>query len=244
MNYWPDIELDDYLRLKGRVEARMTGVNITGAGNSNVLLTDEEQADLDYRKSQLKRLQEEVVDLEDMDTGINIMDLGLNEFRLDLLAYMNENRDVEHTPAGLHAVVKSNGLMPPGVIYVLKNCTSGVNIDQKNQLHPFYMVYVREDGEVEVDHLHPKDLLDKMRLICKPMTQPDAALCREFNKETNNGLRMGKYSDLLSQAIQSVITVKEKSDIDSFLDGFVGDLFEEKISGLDDFELICFLVIK
>ena len=244
VNYWPDIELDDYLRLKGRVEARMTGVNITGAGNSNVLLTDEEQADLDYRKSQLKRLQEEVVDLEDMDTGINIMDLGLNEFRLDLLAYMNENRDVEHTPAGLHAVVKSNGLMPPGVIYVLKNCTSGVNIDQKNQLHPFYMVYVREDGEVEVDHLHPKDLLDKMRLICKPMTQPDAALCREFNKETNNGLRMGKYSDLLSQAIQSVITVKEKSDIDSFLDGFVGDLFEEKITGLDDFELICFLVIK
>ncbi len=244
VNYWPDIELDDYLRLKGRVEARMTGVNITGAGNSNVLLTDEEQADLDYRKSQLKRLQEEVVDLEDMDTGINIMDLGLNEFRLDLLAYMNENRDVEHTPAGLHAVVKSNGLMPPGVIYVLKNCTSGVNIDQKNQLHPFYMVYVREDGEVEVDHLHPKDLLDKMRLICKPMTQPDAALCREFNKETNNGLRMGKYSDLLSLAIQSVITVKEKSDIDSFLDGFVGDLFEEKITGLDDFELICFLVIK
>ena len=244
VNYWPDIELDDYLRLKGRVEARMTGVNITGAGNSNVLLTDEEQADLDYRKSQLKRLQEEVVDLEDMDTGINIMDLGLNEFRLDLLAYMNENRDVEHTPAGLHAVVKSNGLMPPGVIYVLKNCTSDVNIDQKNQLHPFYMVYVREDGEVEVDHLHPKDLLDKMRLICKPMTQPDAALCREFNKETNNGLRMGKYSDLLSQAIQSVITVKEKSDIDSFLDGFVGDLFEEKITGLDDFELICFLVIK
>lgn len=243
MNYWPDMTLDEYINLKGRVESRMKVTVLTATGDDNIL-SPEEKDDLEYRRKQLERLKEDVVDLEEMNTGVSIMDLGLNEFRLDLLAYMNENRDVEHTPAGLHAVVKSNGLMPPGVIYVLKNCTSGINIDQKNQLHPFYMVYVREDGEVEVDHLHPKDLLDKMRLICKPMTQPDAVLCREFNKDTNNGLRMGKYSDLLSQAIQSVITVKEKSDIDSFLDGFVGDLFEEKITGLDDFELICFLVIK
>ena len=243
VNYWPDMTLDEYINLKGRVESRMKVTVLTATGDDNIL-SPEEKDDLEYRRKQLERLKEDVVDLEEMNTGVSIMDLGLNEFRLDLLAYMNENRDVEHTPAGLHAVVKSNGLMPPGVIYVLKNCTSGINIDQKNQLHPFYMVYVREDGEVEVDHLHPKDLLDKMRLICKPMTQPDAALCREFNKETNNGLRMSKYSDLLSQAIQSVITVKEKSDIDSFLDGFVGDLFEEKITGLDDFELICFLVIK
>ena len=121
VNYWPDIELDDYLRLKGRVEARMTGVNITGAGNSNVLLSDEEQADLDYRKTQLQRLQEEVVDLEDMDTGINIMDLGLNEFRLDLLAYMQDNPDVEHAPFGLHAIVPATADIPPGVIFILKN---------------------------------------------------------------------------------------------------------------------------
>ncbi len=106
------------------------------------------------------------------------------------------------------------------------------------------MVYIKDDGEVLVDHLHPKDLLDKMRLICKPMSKPDIALCREFNRETRDGLRMGKYSNLLGKAIQSIISVKEQSDMDSFLDGFAGELFEGKVSGLDDFELICFLVIK
>ena len=136
VNYWPDIELDDYLRLKGRVEARMTGVNITGAGNSNVLLSDEEQADLDYRKSQLQRLQEEVVDLEDMDTGINIMDLGLNEFRLDLLAYMKDNPDIEHTPFGMCAVVPASEQAKPGVIFILKNRNNAVNIGRRTGTMP------------------------------------------------------------------------------------------------------------
>jgi hypothetical protein len=106
------------------------------------------------------------------------------------------------------------------------------------------MVYIRDNGEVEVDHLHPKDLLDKMRMMCKPMKTPNIALCREFNKETRDGLRMDKYSELLGKAIQSIVSVKTESDIDSFLDGFVGELFEERVAGLDDFELICFLVIK
>ena len=106
------------------------------------------------------------------------------------------------------------------------------------------MVYIRDDGEVQVDHLHPKDLLDKMRLICKSATSPDITLCRDFNKETRDGLRMGKYSELLGKTIKSIVSVKEQSDMDSFLEGFVGELFEERVSGLDDFELICFLVIK
>ena len=172
------------------------------------------------------------------------MDLGLNEFRMDLLDYMKNNQDVEHTPFGLHAVVRGNEQTPPGTIFVLKNRTAGVNIDHKNQLHPFYMVYIKDDGEVVVDHLHPKDLLDKMRLVCKPMPVPDIKLCREFNKETHDGLRMGKYSDLLSRAIETIVTKKEESAVDSFLDGFVGELFEEYQVGLDDFELICFLVVK
>ena len=209
--------------------------------------------------SRLQVVTEEVID--------SIMDLGLNEFRLDLLEYINGNHDVEHTPNVLHAVVQGNEQAPAGTIFVLKNRTrvcnrrqtesyqarlngrgakevGEANIDHKNQLHPFYMVYIRDDGEVMVDHLHPKDLLDKMRLICKPMTKPDVSLCREFNKETRDGLRMGKYSDLLSKAINSIISVKEQSDVDSFLEGFAGELFEERYVGLDDFELICFLVIK
>ncbi len=243
VNYWPDMTLDEYINLKGRVEARMKVTVMTATGDDN-LLSPEEKDDLEYRKQQLERLKEDVVDLEEMNSGVSIMDLGLHEFRLDLLEYMNSNHDVEHTPNGLHAVVQGNEQVPAGTVFVLKNRTAGVNIDHKNQLHPFYMVYIRDDGEVQVDHLHPKDLLDKMRLICKPMIKPDVSLCREFNKETRDGLRMGRYSDLLSKAINSIISVKEQSDVDSFLEGFAGELFEERYVGLDDFELICFLVIK
>ena len=243
VNYWPDMTLDEYINLKGRVESRMKATVLTATGDDN-LLSPEEKDDLEYRKQQLERLKEDVVDLEEMNSGVSIMDLGLNEFRLDLLEYMQANHDVEHTPLGLHAVVQGNAQTPTGTIFVLKNRTAGVNIDHKNQLHPFYMVYIRDDGEVQVDHLHPKELLDKMRLICKQVSKPDVELCHEFNKETRDGLRMGKYSELLSKAINSIISVKEQSDVDSFLEGFAGELFEEHYVGLDDFELICFLVIK
>ena len=243
VNYWPDMTLDEYINLKGRVESRMKVTVMTATGDDN-LLSPEEKDDLEYRRQQLKRLQEDVVDLEEMNSGVSIMDLGLNEFRLDLLEYMNSNHDVEHTPFGLHAVVPASSQAPAGTVFVLKNRTAGVNIDHKNQLHPFYMVYISDEGEVVVDHLHPKDLLDKMRLLCKPMTKPDVKLCTQFNKETRDGLRMGKYSDLLSKAINSIISVKEQSSIDSFLEGYAGELFEEHYVGLDDFELICFLVIK
>lgn len=243
VNYWPDMTLDEYINLKGRVESRMKVTVMTATGDDN-LLSPEEKDDLEYRKQQLERLKEDVVDLEEMNTGVSIMDLGLNEFRLDLLEYINSNHDVEHTPFGLHAVVSATDQAPAGTVFVLKNRTAGVNIDHKNQLHPFYMVYIKDDGEVLVDHLHPKDLLDKMRLLCKPLTKPDVKLCSAFNKETRDGLRMGKYSELLGKAIESIVTKKEESDIDSFLDGYVGELFEERITGLDDFELICFLVIK
>ena len=243
VNYWPDMTLDEYINLKGRVESRMKVTVMTATGDDN-LLSPEEKDDLEYRRQQLERLKEDVVDLEEMNSGVSIMDLGLNEFRMDLLDYIHANHDVEHTPYGLHAVVRGNAQTPAGTIFVLKNRTAGVNIDHKNQLHPFYMVYIRDDDEVQVDHLHPKELLDKMRLVCKQASKPDVALCREFNKETRDGLRMTKYSDLLSRAINSIISVKEQSDVDSFLEGFAGELFEEHYVGLDDFELICFLVIK
>ena len=243
VNYWPDMTLDEYINLKGRVEARMKVTVMTSTGDDN-LLSPEEKDDLEYRRIQLKRLQEDVVDLEEMNSGVSIMDLGLNEFRLDLLEYMNSNHDVEHTPFGLHAVVSATEQTPPGTIFVLKNRTAGINIDHKNQLHPFYMVYISDSGDVVIDHLHPKDMLDRMRHICKPMTTPDVKLCSTFNKETRDGLRMEKYSDLLSKAINSIITVKESSDMDSFLNGVQGELFDKKISGLDDFELICFLVVR
>ena len=244
VNYWPDIELDDYLKLKGRVESRMAGMDITGAGSGNVLLSNEEQADLDYRKSQLQRLQEEVVDLEDMDTGINIMDLGLNEFRLDLLAYMKDNPDIEHTPFGMSAVVPASDNAQPGVVFILKNRNNAVNIGRQNLLHPFYMVYLSHDGEMILNHLAPKRLLDVMRSACKGKSEPIMELCHEFNRETQDGKSMGKYSELLQKAVASIVQQKEESDLESLFSfgettALVGD-----IAGLDDFELICFLVIK
>lgn len=243
VNYWPDMELDDYIKLKGRVESRMKATVITSTGDDN-LLSANEKGDLEYRRNQLKKLQNEVVDIEDMDAGVNIMDLGLNEFRLDLLANLKEHPNMDLTPFGMSAVVGSSDVVEPGVMYVLKNRNNGVNIDRSNLLHPFYMVYISHTGTVICDHLSPKKLLDKMRYACKDKTEPDKALCRQFNKETRDGKHMRHYSDLLQKAIESIITVKEESEIDDFLSGVQGNLFSGEIKGLDDFELICFLVIK
>ena len=243
VNYWPDMDLDDYINLKGRVEARMKVSVLTATGDDNPL-SAEEQGDLKYRRDQLERLKEEVVDIEEMSTGVSIMDLGLNEFRLDLLDYMKEGHDIEHTPMGLHAIVPSDKDAPEGVVFVLKNRNNEINIDRKNRLHPFYMVYISKDSEVIVDHLDPKDLLDRMRHLCRGKSEPMLDLCRKFNAETRDGQRMGTYSRLLGDAISSLIKVKETTDLFSFLDGDSGALFGNEVRGLDDFELICFLIIR
>ena len=243
VNFWPDITLDEYINLKSRVEARMKIVDMTATGDDNIL-SDEEKHDLEYRKAQLKRLQEEVVDIEEMSTGISIMDLGLNEFRMDLLEYIKKHPEVEHTPMGLHAVAPAGAECPPGVIFVLKNRTQSVNVDNRNRLHPFYMVYISEDGEVICDYLQPKKLLDTMRLVCKGKDKPIEVLYHRFNEETNDGRSMGDISELLSEAINSIIDVKEESDIDSLFSPGGTSALMSAVSGLEDFELICFLVVK
>lgn len=242
VNYWPNMDLDDYINLKGRVEARMKVSVMTATGDDNPL-SNEEKGDLEYRRKQLERLQSEVVDLEEMNSGVSIMDLGLNEFRLDLLEYMRQGHDIEHTPFGLHAIVQATPDTPPGVVFVLKNRNNSVNIDRKNRLHPFYMVYIGQDSSVIVNHLEPKDLLDRLRKLCKGKSEPIMELCRKFNAETRDGQRMGTYSRLLGDAIASIVKVKEQSDLFSFLEGDPNAL-NNKVKGLDDFELICFLVIR
>lgn len=243
VNFWPDVTLDEYINLKATVETRMKIVDMTATGDDNVL-SDEEKTDLEYRKVQLKRLQEEVVDIEDMSGGISIMDLGLNEFRLDLLDYVKKHPDIEKTPFGLHAVAKASGDMPRGVIYVLRNRSDSVNIHSQNRLHPFYMVYISEEGDVVCNHLSPKAMLDKMRYLCKGKTEPFKNLCCRFNKETKDGRDMRELSKLLCKAIGSIIEVKEESDINSFLSGEQISFIDDNIKGLDDFELICFLAVK
>ena len=243
VNFWPDVTLDEYIDLKAKVETRMKIVDMTATGDDNIL-SDEEKTDLEYRKSQLKRLQEEVVDIEEMSSGISIMDLGLNEFRLDLLEYIKLHPDIDKAPFGMHAVAQASAETPPGVIFVLKNRSDSVNIDKQNRLHPFYMVYISNDGEVVCDHLSPKAMLDKMRFLCKGKTEPIKDLCREFNRDTHDGRNMSAISNLLSEAIASIIEVKEESDIDSLFKPGGTSVLMSEINGLDDFELICFLAVK
>lgn len=243
VNFWPDVTLDEYIDLKARVETRMKIVDMTATGDDNII-SDEEKTDLEYRKNQLKRLKEEVVDIEEMSSGISIMDLGLNEFRLDLLDYLKNHPDMDKTPFGLHAVTTSTEDIPAGVIYVLKNRSDSINSDNKNRLHPFYMVYIGENGKIICDHLSPKQMLDKMRYICKGKKEPIPKAYNIFNKETKDGKDMRQYSGLLGNAIASIVDVKEECDIDSFLSGESVDFLTNEIKGLEDFELICFLVIK
>lgn len=243
VNFWPDINLDEYINLKGRVETRMKISVMTSTGDDD-LINPEEKGDLEYRKQQLKRLQEEVVDIEDMSSGISIMDLGLNEFRLDLLEYVKNHGDLDKKPKGLHAVVPATEELPEGVIFILKNINNGVNIDNQNRIHPFYMVYIGVDGEVVCDYLDPKKLLDDIRLLCRGKKEPIKELCQRFNEETNDGKNMEEMSELLSEAIDSIINSKEESDIDSLFSAGGTSALMSNVSGLNDFELICFLAVK
>lgn len=235
--------MDEYINLKVRVETRMKISIMTSTGDDN-LINPEERGDLEYRKQQLKRLQEEVVDIEDMSTGISIMDLGLNEFRLDLLEYVKNNGDMDKKPKGMHAVVPATEELPEGVVFVLKNINNSVNIDNRNRIHPFYMVYIGIDGEVICDYLNPKEMLDDIRLLCRGKKEPIEDLYRRFNEETDDGRNMTEMSELLSEAINSVIDSKEESDIDSLFTAGGTSALMSAVSGLDDFELICFLVVK
>ena len=243
VNFWPDMDLDEYINLKSRVETRMKISIMTSTGDDD-LINPEEKGDLEYRKQQLQRLQEEVVDIEDMSTGISIMDLGLNEFRLDLLEYVQGHPDLEQKPKGLHAVVPATEELPEGVIFVLRNINNSVNIDNRNRIHPFYMVYIRRDGEIVCDYLNPKKLLDDVRLLCRGKSKAIPEVYERFNRETDDGRNMADMSELLSEAINSIIDVKEESDIDSLFSAGGTSALLSEVSGLDDFELICFLVIK
>ena len=243
VNFWPNIGLDKYLELKGRVETRMKASVMTSTGDDNPI-DPEERGDLEYRKAQLEKLQNEVVDIEEMQNGVSIMDLGLNEFRLDLLEYVKHHDNLDKVPFGLHAVTKGNDDTPNGTIFILKNRNASINPQNRNQLHPFYMVYVRDGSVIHIDHLQPKKLLDAFRQLCKGKSTPDHDLCRQFNAETKDGGNMRHYSDLLYFAVKSVVDLNEGDSIDGFLSGKPISLAASTIDGLDDFELVCFLTVK
>lgn len=244
VNYWPDISLDEYINLKERVENRMMIADVTATGDDNVLAS--QSHDVAYRKEQLRRLQEEVIEMEDLKTGVSITDLGLNDFRMDLLNYVKTNGELANIPTGMHAVVSAEpaiGLFP-GVIFTLRNRNQTININQHNRLHPYYLVYIGQNGDIINDHTEVKRLLDLVRSCCKGQSVPIADVCRLFNEETADGRKMQTYSDLLGKTIRSMIEVKEEKDLDSLFSSGKTTALVNTIVGLDDFELITFIVIQ
>lgn len=244
VNYWPDISLDEYINLKERVENRMVVVDLAGTGDDNVLTS--KANDVSYRKEQLRRLQEEVIDLEDLKTGVNITDLGLNDFRMDLLNFMKENGDVRNLPHGMHAVVPASpemGLVP-GVLFALKNRNPDLLKLEQNRLHPFYLLYMEMNGALVHGYTNVKLLLDVLRNRCKGVDEPIMSLCKAFNKETKDGRDMSRYSELLSASIRNMLDAKEENDLESLFSSSRTTALLHSIKGLEDFELIAFLVIR
>ena len=243
VNFWPDISLDEYINLKERVESRMVIADLAATADDNVLT--QESSETAFRKEQLRRLQDEVIELEDVRTGVSITDLGLNDFRMDLLGYVKAQGDLDAVPKGLHAVapaIPELGLHA-GVIFALRNVNADEKINRWNRLHPHYLVYLDDDGNVIADHTEVKRLLDLVRAGSRTHDEPVAEVARRFNAVTNDGTDMSRYSELLTSAIRSMIDVTEEQDLDSLFSGGHTTALTQTIDGLDDFELIAFLVI-
>ncbi|MGL4183991.1 MAG: helicase-related protein [Metamycoplasmataceae bacterium] len=246
VNFWPNIDLDEFLEIKEKINSKMLMVNASATTDDNPIKLDDEFGS-DYRKEQIKRLQNgELQDLEDIDGSISLTDLGLNEFRMDIQEYIKDNGIPKNITNGLYAIVKHDKLkdIQKGVIFVLKNTNQKNHLGKVNRLHPYYLVYLNESGKVIHTHMEAKEILDKLRSICKPETKPLDDLCNDFNHETNDGYDMQKYSALLDKAIESIIQVKKGNDIDDIFSGNARSLFKNNISGLNDFELISFVIVK
>jgi hypothetical protein len=243
VNFWPDISLDEYINLKERVENRMVIADLAATADDNVLT--QESSDTAFRREQLRKLQEEVIELEDVRTGVSITDLGLNDFRMDLLGYVQEYGDLAAAPKGLHAVVPARpdkGLFP-GVIFALRNVQADERIHRRNRLHPNYLVYLDDEGNVIADHTEVKHLLDLIRAGCRTHDEPVAEVCRVFNTVTRDGADMTRYSELLTTAIRSMIAVTDEQDLDSLFTSGATSALTQSIGGLDEFELIAFLAV-
>lgn len=243
VNFWPDISLDEYINLKERVENRMVIADLAATADDNLLT--QQTSETAFRREQLRKLQDEILELEDATTGVSITDLGLNDFRMDLLSYMEEYGDIASAPKGLHAVVPAEPAkgLQPGVIFALRSVDEQVKVNRHNRLHPHYLVYLSTDGDVVADHTEVKALLDLIRTSARGRNEPIAPAYRVFNAATHEGVDMSAYSTLLNQAIGSLIDVTEQRDIDSLFAGPKTTALQQSFAGLDDFELIAFLAI-
>lgn len=249
VNFWPDIDLDEYIQLERRVKGRMALMDASATGEENVLEDKAPEAmnDLKYRKRQLEQLKTEVLDLEDISGGISITDFAFDDFRVELQRYDKDHPGLlEGTPDGIHAVApipdELRGEVAPGVIFCLRQNDERRDPKDANPTFPYYVVYVTQDGGHLSKHTQPKAALDLMRAACSGQAEPIAELCRQFNRETRDGLRMGAYTELLNGVVAAITGVQETAGIDALFD--LGEVGSGVTLGFDDYSLVSFVVLR
>lgn len=229
----------------------MVLLDVSATGEENVIENNpsKEMKDLEYRKKQLKKLQNEVVDLEDISGAISITDLTFNDFKIELMEYMKTKRKaLDEAPNGMYAVTKIDesisDIVKPGVIFTLRQVKGKDQSKEQNPLFPYYMVYITDDGEVQLSFLHAKKILDYYKKLCSGKGEVLKELVEEFNKETNDGRRMEHYSDLLESSIENLIGKKQDIGVASLFSKGGTTMQKSLFDGIEDFELITFLVLK
>lgn len=245
VNFWPNMELDEYIHLESRVSGRMVMLDMSATGEENVIVDNDNMNDLEYRKQQLKQLQDQVVDLEDINGGISITDLTFNDFKMDLVNYMKNNKEIlEKAPTGMYAIAKSNiDEAEKGVIFCLKQVNKDIKPSEYNTLNPYFLVYVKEDGEVLLNFIQSKKILDIYKKVCIGEKELYPALIAEFNKDTNNAKDMSKFTNFLERTVENIVGKEEEKGLDSLF-SFDETILNNSVQNMDDFELISFLVIK
>ena len=244
VNFWPDLELDEYIDLKERVENRMVMVNVSATGDEN-LLDKNKKHELEYRRKQLQQLQDQVIELEDISSGISITDLTFNDFKIELMEYKDKNeKELEKTPNGTYSIVKIpselENELQKGVIFLLKETKT---TNQENPLSPYYLTYITEDKTVEYNYTQSKKIMDYYKKLCSGKTEVYQDLVQIFNKETRNGIKMDKYSELLRLAIENTQGKTEEVGVKSLFRRGPTTRTKKDINGLENYELITFLIL-
>ncbi len=254
VNFWPTEDLNKYINLKNRVEARMALVDIAATLGDNLLKPDEIRDliadDLTYRDRQLLRLKDEVLDLEDLDETVVLNEFTLDDFRIELTKYIESNRKaLEEAPLGLYAVVPPHpdyAVIAPGVIFCLRQKGDSTGNETVNPLQPYFLVYVRDDREVRFGFAQPKQILEMYRVLCSGQAAPYEELCALFDQQTQNGSDMAKYEQLLASAVASIVRTFKRRAIGNLLSSRAGVIpkRQQQVRSTDDLELITWLIIK
>ena len=245
VNFWPNMELDEYINLESRVSGRMVMLDMSATGEENIIEEKTTMNDLEYRKKQLKQLQDQVPDIEDINGNISITDLSFNDFKMDLVNYMKNHKELlEKAPTGMYAIAKSNiDEAVRGVIFCLKQINKNIKPSEYNTLNPYFFVYIKDDGEILLNFIQSKKILDIYKKVCSGQNELYTELIKEFNQETNNAKDMKKFTDFLEKTVENIVGKEEEKGIESLF-SFDKTTLSKSVQNMDDFELISFLVIK